>query len=44
MSDKTNLIHRNLIPTEIELQNATTVRKLAEKLNALVAQLDADDE
>ena len=44
MSDKTNIIHRNLIPTESELQNATTVRKLAEKLNALVAKFDADDE
>ena len=36
-------ITRNLRPTESQLDNATTIRKLAARLNALVAEMDAED-
>lgn len=36
-------INRNILPTESQLNNATTIRKLAARLNALVAEMDAED-
>lgn len=38
-----NKIHRNLIPSNSQIEQATTMRKLAARLNALVAEMDAED-
>tara|TARA_R100000458_G_C8031588_1_gene86853 strand:+ start:191 stop:514 length:324 start_codon:yes stop_codon:yes gene_type:complete len=38
-----NTINRNLIPSNSQIEQATTIRKLAARLNALVAEMDAED-
>jgi len=38
-----NTINRNLIPTDSQIEKAITIRKLAARLNALVAEMDAED-
>ena len=39
MTDR-NINHRSLVPTAAELEQATTLRKLAARLNAVVAYMD----
>jgi len=42
MKNANNTIARNLTPTAAQVEKATTIRKLADRLNALVAQMDSE--